>query len=100
MNKYNNSNNFILKPLFYRPIYPVGERMKEKLCEKIPVSFFYGELTWMSKKFGPSLKAHRGDNSYTFVKIFEDSGHHIYLDKAGEFNESVREACKILKSQQ
>lgn len=71
--------------------------MLQNLCPKLPVSIFYGELTWISKQFGQTLKSHRGEDSYTFVKIFEGSGHHIYLDKASEFNKSVEKACKILK---
>jgi hypothetical protein len=72
--------------------------MLQNLCSKIPVSCYYGELTWISKQFGPKLKTNRGEKSYTFVKIVEDSGHHIYLDKPREFNDNIRKACKILKS--
>lgn len=53
----------------------------------------------MSRQFGMTLSAHRGDESYTKVATVEKSGHHIYLETPGEFNRLVLEACKVLKSQ-
>lgn len=53
----------------------------------------------MSRQFGMTLSAHRGDESYTKVATVEKSGHHIYLETPAEFNRLVLEACKVLKSQ-
>lgn len=78
------------------PLFPIGERMKD-IKDDIPVTFLYGANTWMNNIYGTIIKEHR-KNSFTNVKIIDGAGHHIYTDNATEFNNSVLDACKVLRS--
>jgi abhydrolase domain-containing protein 5 len=79
--------------------YPMGDRMKENFSKHIPVTFVYGDKTWMKTEYGDIIKNARSE-SYTRVEFVKDAGHHVYADNPEEFNSYVLEACEILKSQQ
>lgn len=79
------------------PIHPIGERMKNGLSDDIPVTYIYGNDTWIHKGYGGIIRDNR-PNSYTNVIMIDNAGHHMYTDNASEFNQTVLEACKILKS--
>lgn len=77
--------------------HPIGERVLSGMKDDIPITFLYGEKSWMDNKYGEIIKAAR-PNSYTQVVIIPFAGHHVYSDNALDFNQSVNEASKILKS--
>lgn len=98
----NNNSNPSGEEAFHRmtvvgpwPLHPIGERMKA-LSDDVPVTFLYGEHTWMNNIYGTIIKETR-PNSYTKVTVVEGAGHHIYTDKAFEFNKLVLDACGILR---
>lgn len=101
----NNNSNPSGEAAFHRmtcvgpwPRYPIGQRMKEGLSDDIPVTFLYGAKTWVSNQCANIIKEHR-QSSYTYLKIVENAGHHIYTDNAPEFNKSILDACKILRTE-
>lgn len=76
---------------------PLGERVLAGMCDSLPITFLYGEKSWMDNVYGDIIKKAR-TNSYTEVLYITDAGHHVYSDNAVEFNQYVNEASKILKS--
>lgn len=78
---------------------PMGERVLAGMCDTLPITFLYGEKSWMDNKYGEIIREAR-PNSYTKIVIIPFAGHHVYSDNALDFNQSVNEACKILKSKQ
>lgn len=80
--------------------HPIGERLKDGISEDIPITFLYGEKSWMtySNSYGTVIKEARG-NCYTHIESVVDAGHHVYSDNADDFNQFVIDACKVLKSQ-
>lgn len=79
------------------PRYPIGEKIRANLCPRIPLTFVYGEQSWLDSSFGEKVKETRV-NSYTTVHMVKDAGHKVFSDQEKIFNEIVNEACKILKS--
>lgn len=78
--------------------HPMGERVLSDMSSDIPLTFLYGEKSWMDNKYGKIIKEARPNSCYTEIVIIPFAGHHIYSDNALDFNLSVNEACKILKS--
>lgn len=78
--------------------FPMGERVLTGMKSDIPITFLYGEKSWMDNKYGEIIKEAR-PNSYTQIVIIPFAGHHVYSDNALDFNQSVIDACKILKSE-
>jgi len=76
--------------------HPMGERFA--VDDDIPVTFLYGEKSWMNNSCGPIIQEARA-NSYTQIESIQFAGHHVYSDNALDFNRFVNDACKILKSQ-
>jgi pimeloyl-ACP methyl ester carboxylesterase len=76
--------------------YPIGERMKENFPSQIPVTFIYGDKSWMNNSYGIIIKESR--NSYTHIEYVENAGHHVYADNSNDFNKYVNNACNILKT--
>ncbi|XP_037032149.1 (Lyso)-N-acylphosphatidylethanolamine lipase-like [Bradysia coprophila] len=77
--------------------HPMGERVLAGMSDTLPITFLYGEKSWMDNKYGEIIKNAR-PNSYTKIVIIPFAGHHVYSDNALDFNQSVNEACKILKT--
>ncbi|KAJ6648593.1 (Lyso)-N-acylphosphatidylethanolamine lipase [Pseudolycoriella hygida] len=77
--------------------HPIGDRVLIGMQDDIPITFLYGEKSWMDNKYGEIIKAAR-PNSYTQIEIVPYAGHHVYSDNALDFNQFVNEACKVLKS--
>jgi pimeloyl-ACP methyl ester carboxylesterase len=62
------------------------------LPETLPVSFIYGEDTWMDKHSGiVARQAVRGPTDFV---VIPDAGHHVYIDNFPLFNEAVALATK------
>ncbi|GFS88123.1 1-acylglycerol-3-phosphate O-acyltransferase ABHD5 [Nephila pilipes] len=64
-----------------------------QIRQDIPITFIYGARSWIDSSIGLQTRAIRG-NSYVDVKIIQGAGHHVYADKANEFNEMVCCICK------
>jgi len=77
--------------------HPIGERVLAGMKSDIPITFLYGEKSWMDNKYGEIIKEAR-PNSYTQIVLIPFAGHHVYSDNSLDFNQSVNDACKILKS--
>lgn len=77
---------------------PIGERVLTGMRDDIPITFLYGEISWMDNRYGEIIKEAR-PNSYTHIESVPFAGHHVYSDNALHFNQFVNEACLILKSQ-
>lgn len=54
------------------PEFPIGEKVKSQICNKIPITFIYGVNSWMDSSFGNIIKASR-HQSYTKVEFVEGS---------------------------
>lgn len=76
--------------------HPVGETMRSGIKEDIPLTFIYGEQSFMSKAYGQIIKDAR-PKSYTNIENIPGS-HHLNFDNAPEFNRVIVEACKVLKT--
>lgn len=51
-------------------------KLQHGLNDKLPVTFLYGENTWMNNAYGQIIKDSR-PSSYTHVEIVENAGHHV-----------------------
>lgn len=78
--------------------HPIGERVLTGIKDDIPITFLYGEKSWMDNKYGAIIKEAR-PNSYTHIESVPFAGHHVYSDNALDFNQFVIDACKMLKSE-
>lgn len=76
--------------------HPVGERMRSGIEEDIPITFVYGDYSFISKAYGQIIKDAR-PRSYTRIENIPAS-HHLNFGNAPEFNRVVTEACKVLKT--
>lgn len=79
------------------PKHPMCDRLEGQLSDGIPMTFIFGENSWLDNSFGPMIKEFR-PNSYTHIEIVESAGHQLFSDAASEFNRLVIEACKVVKS--
>jgi pimeloyl-ACP methyl ester carboxylesterase len=70
---------------------PLVNRLHE-ISEDVPVSFIYGEDTWMDIRVG--VKAKESMKSPTDFVVIPNAGHHVYIDNYDLFNEAVKLATK------
>lgn len=70
---------------------PMVKRIHE-LKEDIPITFIYGSRSWVSNESGETIKTLR-PKSFVNIEIINQAGHHVYADKAHEFNELILKAC-------
>jgi abhydrolase domain-containing protein 4 len=80
------------------PVNPIGEKMRLNVCKTIPITFIYGEKSWLDPCYGQHIKESRPD-SHTAIHMIQGVGHKVMSDDEKIFNQIVNEACKILKSQ-
>lgn len=80
------------------PQNPVGEKIRLECCDKMPITFIYGEKSWLDPSYGEGIKESR-TKSYTAIHIIKGAGHKVFSDDEQLFNQIVNEACKILKSE-
>ncbi|XP_070494397.1 (Lyso)-N-acylphosphatidylethanolamine lipase-like [Chironomus tepperi] len=78
------------------PKFPLAARMTE-LHSDIPLTFVYGEQSWIDSTPGYIIKLSR-PNSYTHIEVVDGAGHKVFSDDELTFNSIVLKACKILKS--
>lgn len=79
------------------PAFPIGEKMKNHICHKIPMTFIYGVNSWMDSTYGTIIKDARPE-SYTKVEVVENAGHKVFSDNEKVFNQIVIEACRVNKA--
>lgn len=65
---------------------PLMNRLN-KLPASVPATFIYGEHTWMDKEAGLTLS--RSMAGPTTLLEVSQSGHHLYIDNAPDFNAAV-----------
>lgn len=70
--------------------------MKTQMCHTIPMTFIYGENSWLDRNYGQIIKDFR-PSSYTRVAVVENAGHKVFSDNEKAFNSLVVEACKVSK---
>lgn len=71
--------------------HPMINRVHQ-LKEQIPLTIIYGSRSWVDSAPGDQIRTLR-PNSYVNVEVINMAGHHVYVDKAEEFNEIVLDAC-------
>jgi len=71
---------------------PLIERF-EKLDESLPVSFIYGENTWMVKASSYQLQQKYYNRKIDIYEI-KNAGHHVMLDNAYDFNTTMEYVSK------
>ncbi|GFQ68004.1 hypothetical protein TNCT_432701 [Trichonephila clavata] len=70
---------------------PMIQRISQ-IKHDIPITFIYGARSWIDSSIGLQTRAIR-ENSYVDIKMIQGAGHHVYVDKAEEFNEIVCCVC-------
>ncbi|GBM46701.1 1-acylglycerol-3-phosphate O-acyltransferase ABHD5 [Araneus ventricosus] len=73
---------------------PMIERISQ-LRQDTPISFVYGARSWIDSSSGYKIRELR-ENSFVEIKLIQGAGHHVYADKADEFNEVVSKICKTV----
>lgn len=71
--------------------FPMVSRM-EDIPAQVPMTMIYGSRSWIDNSTGYEIKYIRKD-SYVDVQVIKGAGHHIYADKAEEFNQAVNQIC-------
>ena len=67
---------------------PMIDRINS-LNDNIPITFIYGENSWVDKNPGFRIKKYLRLNSYVDVQILKEATHHLYIDRARLFNKRV-----------
>jgi pimeloyl-ACP methyl ester carboxylesterase len=73
---------------------PMIKRIHE-IRHDVPITLLYGSRSWVDSSGGEHVAKLR-PNSYVQSHIINQAGHHIYADRAEEFNRLVVEACRKL----
>lgn len=60
--------------------------------DDIPITLIYGSRSWVDSTAGEIIAKSR-PNSYVDSVVINQAGHHVYADKADEFNKIVNLAC-------
>jgi abhydrolase domain-containing protein 5 len=76
---------------------PMINRIHE-VHEDVPITLLYGSRSWVDSSAGEMIQKVR-PNSFVQSHVINQSGHHIYADRAEEFNRLVVEACRIQNEQ-
>lgn len=67
------------------------------LPPEIPVSFIYGESSWISARSGLLARSLRPPSAHTSVDTIQNAGHNVHLDQPAVFNAVVKNVAKNLK---
>ncbi len=71
------------------------KRIDTELDPSIPISFVYGNRSWMDPSSGEKVRELR-PQSYVRVYRIVRAGHHVHADKPEEFNQAVNNVLKIV----
>lgn len=74
---------------------PMIRRIKQ-LDEQIPLTFIYGHKSIIQQVDEMELKLLR-PKSYIKINVMINSGHEVYCKQFKEFNQIIKETCKIIK---
>ncbi|KAI0229102.1 1-acylglycerol-3-phosphate O-acyltransferase ABHD5 [Lamellibrachia satsuma] len=78
--------------------HPMIRRVND-LPLDIPISMLYGSRSWIDSSVGWQVKFQRND-TYVDIQVIKGAGHHIYADKAEEFNTSINRICRMVDQEQ
>jgi len=76
---------------------PMIDRLPD-LHNNVPVTLFFGEVSWIDRVSGHQLKELLGDRAS--IHIVPKAGHHIYVDNHPFFNSTVLERSRSVGSLQ
>ena len=71
------------------------KRIDTELDPSVPISFVYGNRSWMNPSSGEKVRELRLQ-SYVRVYRIVRAGHHVHADKPEEFNQAVNNILKIV----
>ena len=71
------------------------KRIDSELDSSIPVSFIYGNRSWMDPSSGEKVRELR-PQSYVRIYRIARAGHHVHADRPEEFNQVVNNVLKIV----
>ena len=74
---------------------PMLKRIDSELDPSVPISFVYGNRSWMDPSSGEKVRELR-PQSYVRVYRIARAGHHVHADKPEEFNQAVNNILKIV----
>lgn len=63
-----------------------------EIRQDVPITLLYGSRSWVDSSGGDIIQKLR-PNSYVKSLVIERAGHHIYADRAEEFNRLVVATC-------
>lgn len=76
---------------------PMIKRIHE-IRHDVPITLLYGSRSWVDSSAGDIIQKLR-PNSYVKWHVINQAGHHIYADKADEFNKLVVDACNEVENE-
>lgn len=71
---------------------PMINRIQD-IRKDVPMTLLYGEKSWVDSSAGELIQKLRPE-SYVKTNIIKNAGHHVYADRADEFNRLIVEASK------
>ena len=74
---------------------PMLKRIDTELDPSVPISFVYGNRSWMDPSSGEKVRELR-PQSYVRVYRIARAGHHVHADRPEEFNQAVNNILKIV----
>ena len=74
-------------------------RIVSDLPPSIPVSFIYGDRSWMDNSTGKRVRQARPE-SYVAVHLVKRAGHHVHAEQPDEFNRVVNHICSAVDANQ
>lgn len=74
---------------------PMLKRIDSGLDSSVPISFIYGNRSWMDPSSGEKVRELR-PLSYVRVYRIARAGHHVHADRPEEFNQAVNNVLKIV----
>ncbi|KAL4234358.1 Alpha/beta hydrolase domain-containing protein 4 [Mactra antiquata] len=73
---------------------PMIQRIAD-IDKDLPITFIYGSKTWMDRECGHQCKYLRND-SHVDVEIIIGAGHHVYADRAEQFNKLTNQYLDLM----
>lgn len=65
-----------------------------EIQDNVPITLLYGSRSWVDSSAGEHIHKKR-PNSFVQSHVINQAGHHVYADRAAEFNRLIREACQF-----
>ena len=77
---------------------PMLKRIDTELDPSVPITFIYGNRSWMDPSTGEKVRELR-PNSYVRVYRIARTGHHAHAEKFEEFNQITNRVLNIVDRQ-